>query len=472
MVAICTLLQVSATGAGAAASLVRRIDTWNGAEGRIANPSGITHIPHADADTDPFLISDVAYGLPEKLRGSRLTGIDSNLHPTEREIRLGSAVREPTGLAYHPKRKTLFVTDDDEVTLYEIDLRGQLKRSIDLSDVGASDPEGVACDPIGDRLFIADGRAQQILELTITGEHIRTFDVEDVPGFREAQGIAYDARNGHLYVVAGKAGVLFELDQDGKVFASFDLTAIGATRPRGVTLAPSSDPEDAQTALHLFVVDDLAKKGPTSQLFEIALTQRPDRAHFVSSLVGDVDGFGFRGTEPGFARGDLDHNGLLEPGEQLPDSVLGASPPADNRSRADASGTDAMLLATAERPIAVEHTFGPPLAPRRADSPREAPSRATPIWARLTLLVADARTLTGSRNVIRVEGHRVGEVVGSMQKKKLLAGAIATTVIELPKAVLAEIADGRAQVEIGRDPDTGHDDIMIDYSRLEVAFKE
>ena len=96
-------------------------------------------------------------------------------------------------------------------------------------------------------------------------------------------------------------------------------------------------------------------------------------------------------------------------------------------------------------------------------------SSIAPTWARLTLLVGDARTRAGTRNVVRIDGRRVGEIVGSTQKK-LKAGAIASTVIELSPAALLELSDGSAQVEISRDPGTGSDDIMIDYSRLEIAF--
>jgi hypothetical protein len=193
-------------------------------------------------------------------------------------------------------------------------------------------------------------------------------------------------------------------------------------------------------------------------LFEIALVQRPASAAFVTSLVGDVDGFGFDGTECDFAAGDLDHNGLLERGEQLPNSVLGSTRPRNHRDLS----TDTMLVAREKMPIDIDHVFD-----LRANSTGAAP--LTPIWARLTLLVGDARTRAGTRNVVRIDGRRVGEIVGSTQKK-LKAGAIASTVIELSPAALLELTDGSAHVEISRDPGTGSDDIMIDYSRLEIAF--
>ena len=181
-------------------------------------------------------------------------------------------------------------------------------------------------------------------------------------------------------------------------------------------------------------------------------------------MVGDVDGFGFDGTEMDFAAGDLDHNGILERGEQLPESVLGSADPRENHG----SSTNAMLLAREDLPIVIDHAFD--LYAGSARSARSANATpVAPLWARLTLVVGDARTRAGTRNVIWVDGHRVGEVVGSTQKE-LKAGAIASTVVELAPAVLQELTDGSARIEILRDPGTGSDDIMIDYSRLEVAI--
>ena len=45
----------------------------------------------------------------------------------------------------------------------------------------------------------------------------------------------------------------------------------------------------------------------------------------------------------------------------------------------------------------------------------------------------------------------------------------AATVIELSPASLRELADGELRVEIARDPASGDDDVMVDYSSLEVA---
>lgn len=450
---VCALLMITAPHARAAAALVNLTETWTPHGRDIANPSAITYVPSAEGNSGSFFVADVHYAADESFVSSRAVALGADLEPRDTGFDLGDLTRDPSGLAYHPTRKTFFVTDDDEVELYEIGLDGRHIQTIDLSDLGSRDPEGIACDPTHGILFIADGRAQRILEITPDGDLQRSFSVAGIPGFREAEGITYDPRNGHLYVTTGKSAVLFELTRGGNVVAAFDLDVLGAQRPRGVTLAPSTDPSDAPDDLHFFVVDNAAKKQPQGRLLEIKLAQRPSAAFHVTSLVGDVDGFGFSGLEPDFAAGDLDHNGLLERGEQLPNSILGASTLASARNRP----TDSMLVTREDMPIVIDHDFA-----LGTEHP------ATPTWARLTLVVGDARTRAGTRNVVRVDGRRVGEVIGTV-RKELKAGAIATTVIQLPPAVLDELSDGSARIEIAREPGTGSDDIMIDYSRLEVA---
>jgi hypothetical protein len=96
---------------------------------------------------------------------------------------------------------------------------------------------------------------------------------------------------------------------------------------------------------------------------------------------------------------------------------------------------------------------------------------AVPVWARLTLVVGDARALPGRRNLVRIDGRVVGEVIPT-RDKRLYPGMIGVTVLELPPAALRGLAGGRLRVEITREADAGSDDLMLDFSRLEVAVDE
>jgi hypothetical protein len=46
---------------------------------------------------------------------------------------------------------------------------------------------------------------------------------------------------------------------------------------------------------------------------------------------------------------------------------------------------------------------------------------------------------------------------------------IAATVLELPPDVLRDLGDGALRVELAREAGSGSDELMLDYSRLEVA---
>jgi hypothetical protein len=182
--------------------------------------------------------------------------------------------------------------------------------------------------------------------------------------------------------------------------------------------------------------------------------ERPRGARTLVDWVGDADGFGFQGDEPGFAAGDLDHDGLLEPGERLPARPGAEEPPFDNRSPEDGAAMDVLLPVGEGAPLRLTHAI--PLG------------GALPQWARLTLAVGDARALPGARSLVRADGRLVGEIVGT-RGERLHAGTIELTILELPPQTLLDLADGAVRVEIARAPGTGSDDIMLDYSRLEVA---
>jgi hypothetical protein len=419
--------------------LVRRTETVNDAGLAIGDPSAVALGPSSGS----IFTSD-----PDA-RPHSLWQIDLRKQEPVRTIDLDGITREPAGLSWSESRGTLFVIDDDELALHEIDGEGQRVRSVDLAESGARDPEGVAVGPTGDQLFVADGRGQRILVLDLAGELIRSLDFEGL-GFENAEGIAYDPTSGHLFVAEGTNGALFELDAEGGLAGAYALAALGVVSAQGLALA-ARDPHDRPS---LLIADELVRGEPDGRIVEVMLVRRPRGSRLLTSLVGDVDGFGFHGDEPGFAKGDLDLDGRLGPGEQLPTSVLGQLPLADQRDPEDDPSTDAMQLVTEAAPLQFVHSLK--LA------------GATPLWARLTLVIGDARAVALRRNLILVDGQLIGEVIGS-RSTRLAAGSIVETVVELPPAALERLRDGQVTVEIVRPPGTGDDDLMLDYSRLEVA---
>jgi hypothetical protein len=398
-------------------------------------------------------------GEPERLAlleeggegGARLRELDLSGATPSRSLPLGSSAGEASGLAHHPGRDGFFVTDDDALRLHELDRGGRRLASVDLAELGARDPEGVAYAPALDRLFVADGRARRVLELTPGGELVAKLELEPL-GVESAEDVAWDPASGNLLVVGGDEPALFEVTRGGELVGAYDLLALGVLRPRGVALAPARAGWPAG-ARRLYVADAMNRDHPDGRLLEIALLRRPPGARVVTSLVGDVDGFGLRGDEPGFALGDLDRDGLLEPGERLP--VVGEGRLPDRREPGDHPATDVGLEVSEVRPLVLE------LAP--------ALGGATPSWARVTLVVGGARALAGWRNLVRADGWLLGEVIPT-RKDRVHAGMIGATVLELPPAALRELADGKLRLEIAREPGSGSDVLMVDYCRLEVAL--
>ncbi len=423
-----------AADAPAGVALVRRIEL-GGVPG-LERPSGIAFRPEPPG----FLLvaSD----------GARIFSLDLGSDGAAPRL-LGVAglpaeAVAPAGVAWLAARGTTWIVDDEALRALELDGSGRIVARLDLSRPGARDPEGLALDPAGGRLWVADGRARRVLELTPGGELLAALAL-DAALLEDAEGIAYDPASDHLYVVSDRDARLAELTRSGELVGVYALGPLGAISPHGLTLGPSSD---AAAATSLYVADAMHESGGGGRLLELALTRRPEGARLLQSQIGDADGFGFRGVEPGFAVGDLDHDGLLEPGERIP-----ARADWDNRTPEDPRSTDRTWVVDERQPLAFDHVL---------------PLDAAPLWARLSIVVADARAVPGRRCVVRADGRLVGEVVPNPDGR-IHAGQIVAAVLELPPASLRDLADGALRVEIAREPGSGSDDVMVDFARLEVA---
>lgn len=419
-----------ASEATAGVALVRRIELDG-----MAPPSGIAFRPEPPA----FLVAAASppriwslepgtNGAPPRLLSS--TGLE-DAEATAADV----AWRAGTG--------TTWIVDDVSLRALELDAAGRTVTRLDLAAAGVRDPEGVALDPAGERVWIADGGARRILELTPDGRLAGSLAL-DPDLIDAAEGVAYDPASDHLFVVSDRQARLAELTRSGELVGAWALAPLGAVRPRGVTLGPGGAAGEPGST-RLYVADASGARG---RLLELALMRRPEGARTLTSQVGDADGFGFRGEEPGFAAGDLDHDGLLEPGETIP-----AREVWDQRGPDDPRATDRTWVVGPRQPLVFDHVLE--LA-------------GAPLWARLTLVVADARSVPGRRCLVRADGRLLGEIVPSPDAR-IRAGQIAAVVLELPPDSLRDLADGALRVEIAREPGSGSDDLMVDFSRLEVA---
>jgi uncharacterized protein YjiK len=416
--------------ARAGAALVARMPI-SGTGPSVADPSGIAHLA-----SGRFAVVGADASLWE---------IDAQSGTSRRVVDLSGVVRHPSDVAWCAGRGTFLVTDDDEARLHELEASGARRATIDLAALGAEDPEGVACAADPDRLFVADGKARQVLELGPDGRLVERFGVH-LP-FESAEGIAWDPASDHLLLVSDDPPALVELTRNGSLVAIHDLFGLGAVHPRGIALVRAEGGDGTR----IWLIDAGAEAASDARILELSIVRRPPGARLRTNLAGDVDGFGFEGDEPGFALGDLDHDGLLEPGERLPSAR--AWP--DRRDPDDPPGTDAPVSLCEKSPLVVEHALEL--------------GGAEPAWGRLTLVVGGARALPGWRSVVSADGRVLGEVVPT-RDDRLYAGTIGANVLELSPPALRALRDGRLRVEIAREAGTGCDDVMLDFSRLEVAL--
>ena len=447
---LCAVLpEASASGA-----LVRRLETWQGAL-KIADPSGITWLP----ESDTFLVTDSEIDGTKAFEGHNLFEIDRD-GALVRAFSTTAYSQEPTGVAYHPGRKSLFITDDDLFAIFEVDLQGNLLERIDTAALEIHDPEGITVDPGTGNLWVADGKARTVHELTVDGASIRVLDVQ-ILGVEDPEGIAFDARSGHLYLISNETMAIHEITTTGELVSNLGLKSLGEGKPKDLCLAPgarSRGPADT-----FFVADARSAEYPDGRIDEIRVVRRPPGLVARVEQLGDEDGFGFLGDERGFVHGDANMDGLLELGEWLPDldgvggvDLSGSGDRFDHRDKDDPEFTDVALVATEDAPIEWTHRLDP--------------GGHRVVWGRLSLAVADARALQGYCSEVWLADVLLGEVIGHPDPMAS-DGAITLTVLDLPPAALAALQSGSATVRLRRPPGAGPDDIAIDFSRLEVALQ-
>jgi DNA-binding beta-propeller fold protein YncE len=160
---------------------------------------------------------------------------------------------EPTGVTYNPANRHLFLSDDDEKEVYELDPGpdGQYSTSDDLLThfdteiFGSTDPEGLAFDVHQGVLFIVDGENERIYRVSPGAngmfdgvapggdDQLTSFDTQ-VHGLTDPEGIAYDSDRGYLYVVGRPKDRIFQLSTDGALLGTIDISPVAAIKPAGL----------------------------------------------------------------------------------------------------------------------------------------------------------------------------------------------------------------------------------------------
>ena len=166
---------------------------------------------------------------------------------------------EPTGVAYNPANEHIFISDDDQREIYEVDpgddgLYNTLDDSINSFDTMAfnsTDPEDVAYDPLQGVLYIVDGVNNEVYRVSpgsngifdglppAGDDQVSSFDTA-ILGITDPEGIAFDTDNNMLYIVGEPENLLAHLTTTGSMVRLIDTSEAGADKPAGLAYAPSS----------------------------------------------------------------------------------------------------------------------------------------------------------------------------------------------------------------------------------------
>jgi Ca2+-binding RTX toxin-like protein len=141
----------------------------------------------------------------------------------------------------------------------------------------------VAFDPVTNHLLVIEGdtahvNPRTIFERTTSGAAVQTIALTNlVPADLEA--IAYDPVNQVFYVTGGSSKDIFVVSRDGQTLLDTITVLEGLTNtltdttvhPKGLLLAPSSDPNDDPSVMSLYVADYGHDQVMDGRIYEVQL---------------------------------------------------------------------------------------------------------------------------------------------------------------------------------------------------------
>ena len=159
---------------------------------------------------------------------------------------------------------------------------------IDMSSV-SSDTEDPVYDPTTGHLLILEGgggmNPRKVYEVTTAGEILRSIQLPKAVA--DVEALAYDSVHNVFYASGGTSPNIYVVSRDGTTVLDTITVLAGLTNPisgiavapKGLILAPSSDPNDDPSVMSLWVADYGRDQVMDGRLFEIKLggsTTAPD----------------------------------------------------------------------------------------------------------------------------------------------------------------------------------------------------
>jgi hypothetical protein len=242
------------------------------------DPSGLAYDP---ATGTLYLVdSEVDEVTPRGAANMWALNLDGSLKPNG-AISLYGYTTEPTGIAFDPATGKMYITDDDTFNIYVTNVANP---SVKLSQfatkpLGGDDPEEVSFNPVNGHLYIANGSDiahPKIIEIDSSGtQAIRNIPLPAV--IKDPEAVVYDAAHDVFFVGIENGHDIWMVDHNGNILNDINIFANyrnpvnnGSVNLKGLTLAPSSDPNDDPSVLSLYAADFGVSHVNDGRLFEIS----------------------------------------------------------------------------------------------------------------------------------------------------------------------------------------------------------
>jgi hypothetical protein len=242
------------------------------------DPSGLAY----DAATGTLYLvdSEVDEVTPRGTANMWALNLDGTLKPNG-AISLYGYTTEPTGIAFDSATGKMYVSDDDTFKVYVTNVANPSVKLAEFATkpLGGDDPEEVTFNPVNGHLYIANGSDighTKIIETDSSGTQvIRNIPVPAV--IKDPEAVVYDVAHDVFFVGIENGKDIWMVDHNGNILNDINIFANyrnpvnnGSVNLKGLTLAPSSDPNDDPSVLSLYAADFGISHINDGRLFEIS----------------------------------------------------------------------------------------------------------------------------------------------------------------------------------------------------------